>query len=193
MKKVVVLAALVGVLATAPAASAAKPIGVCPDEPPSTQPFLAYGDDDSYFPAPGGDFEAGAPGWTIGEGAALVESPAGTGTSLSLAPGTSATSPAICVSRAHLSARLFGQAFDGPRRDRSRIDVDVISPLGLVTQDRNIRVDDEWQPTRQFRLGAGLFELDPTTLTTEIQLRFTADGPATAVLDDLWIDPSARR
>ncbi len=193
MKKVAVLAAFAGVLAIAPAAQAAQPIGTCPDEPPSSQPFLAYGDDDSYFLAPGGDFEAGAPGWTLGAGAELVESPAATGTAVSLPPGTSATSPSICVSRAHVSARLFGQAFDGPRRDRSRIGVDVISPLGLVTQDRNIRVEDEWQPTRQFRLGAGLFELDPTTLTTQIRLRFTADGPATAVLDDVWIDPSARR
>lgn len=193
MKKVAVLVAFAGVLAFAPAAQAAPPIGTCPDEPPSSQPFLAYGDDDTYFLAPGGDFESGAPGWELADGAALVDSPGATGAAVSLPPGASATSPSICVSRAHVSARLFGQAFDGPRRDRAKIDVDVISPVGLVTSEKNIRVQDEWQPTRQFRLGAGLFDLDPTTLTTQIQLRFTTEGPATAVLDDLWIDPSARR
>ena len=195
MKKVVVLvAALAGVLAAAPAAQASEPIGTCPNEPPSTQPFLAYdGDDGTYFQAPGGDFEAGAPGWSFSNGASLVGSPADTGTSVSLPPGASATSPPICVTRAHVSARLWGQAFDGPRRDRARIDVDVISPLGVVTTDRNIRVEDSWEPTRAFRLGAGLFDLDPTTLTTQIRLRFTTDGPATAVLDNLYIDPSARR
>jgi hypothetical protein len=195
VKKVVALAAAVaGALAIAPAAQAAQPIGTCPDEPPSSQPFLAYdGDDGTYFPAPSGDFESGAPGWTFDGAAALVDSPAGTGTSVSIPPGASATSPPICVSRAHVSARLYGQAFEGPRRDRARIDVDVVSPLGLVTADRNIRVLDTWAPTRVFRLGASFFDLDPTTLTTQIRLRFTTQGPATAVLDDLWIDPSARR
>jgi hypothetical protein len=195
VKKVVAIAAAIaGALAVAPAAQAAQPIGTCPDEPPSSQPFLAYdGDDGTYFPAPGGDFESGAPGWSIDGGATLVDSPAGTGTSVSIPPGASATSPLICVSRAHVSARLYGQAFNGPRRDRARIDVDTISPLGLVTSDRNIRVEDTWEPTRVFRLGAGLFDLDPITLTTQIRLRFTTQGPATAVLDDLWVDPSARR
>jgi hypothetical protein len=195
VKKVVALAATVaGVLAVAPAAQAAQPIGTCPDEPPSSQPFLSYdGDDATYFPAPGGDFESGAPGWSFSGGATLVDSPADTGTSVSIPPGASALSPAICVSRAHVSARLYGQALDGPRRDRARIDVDVVSPLGLTTADKNIRVEDTWGPTRAFRLGAGLFNLDPITLTTQIRLRFTTQGPATAVLDDLWVDPSARR
>jgi hypothetical protein len=195
VKKAVALAtALAAVLAAAPAAHAAQPIGTCPDEPASSQPFLAYdGDDGTYFPAPSGDFESGAPGWQFDDGAALVDSPAGTGTSVSIPPGASATSPLICVSRAHVSARLYGQAFDGPRRDRARIDVDIVSPLGLTTADRNIRVEESYQPTRVFRLGASLFDLDPTTLTTQIRLRFTTEGPASAVLDDLWIDPSARR
>jgi hypothetical protein len=193
-KAVALAAALAGVFVAVPAAQAAQPIGTCPDEPSSSQPFLAYdGDEGTYFPAPAGDFESGAPGWSLGDGASLVDSPADTGTSLSLPPGASALSPPICVSRAHVSARLFGQALDGPRRDRARIDVDIVSPLGLTTTDRNIRVEEGFQPTRAFRLGAGLFDLDPTTLTTQIQLRFTTEGPASAVLDDLWIDPSARR
>jgi hypothetical protein len=195
VKKAAALAiSLIGIFVAVPAAQAAQPIGTCPDQPPSTQPFLAYdGDDGTYFPAPSGDFESGAPGWSLGDGATLVDSPADTGTSLSLPPGASALSPLICVSRAHVSARLYGQALDGPRRDRARIDVDIVSPLGLTTADRNIRVEETWQPTRVFRLGASLFDLDPTTLTTQIRLRFTTEGPATAVLDDLYIDPSARR
>ncbi len=193
VKKALVAAFAIAGLVAAPTAAQAKVLdGSCPDEPPSSQPFLAYGDDDSYFLAPSGDFEAGAPGWTLSGGAALVDSPNGTGTALSLPPDATAISPPICVTRNHVSARLFGQAFEGPRRDRARISVDVAGPTGLVTADRNIRVEDSWQPTRRFRLGATFFDLDPVTGTTEIRMEFVTDGPATAVLDDLWVDPKAR-
>lgn len=193
MKKVLVAAlAAAGMLVLVPAAQASPLSGSCPNEPPSSQPFIAYGDSDSYFLAPSGDFEAGASGWTLENGASLVKGPAGTGDSLSLPPGATATSPPICVTRGHVSARLFGQAFDGPRHDRSRLSVAVAGPTGLLTADRNVRVTEDWQPTRQFRLGASLFDLDPDTGTTEIRMQFTADGPATAVLDDLYIDPRAR-
>jgi hypothetical protein len=195
LKKLVAALTVVGAFSFASLAQASQqPFGSCPDEPPSSQPFLAYdGDDNNYFLPPSGDFESEAPGWTLNDGASLVTGPAGTGSSLSLPPGASAVSPSICVSRAHVSARLYGQAFDGPHRDRSRIDIDVFGPAGLITADKNVRVEDTWEPTRQFRLGANAFDLDPTTLTTQIQMRFTAIGPATAVLDDLYIDPSARR
>lgn len=193
MKKAFVAALVVaGALLVVPAAHATPLSGTCPDEPASSQPFLNYGDDDFYFLAPAGDFESSAPGWGLANGASLVDSPAGTGVSLSLPPGASATSPEICVTRRHVSARLFGQAFDGPRRDRSRINVDVAGLGGLLTADRNIRVGASWEPTRQFRLGASFFDLDPITGTTQIRMVFTADGPATAVLDDLWVDPRAR-
>lgn len=195
MKKLLATLTVVGAFSLVPLAQASPPpFGSCPGEPPSSQPFLSYdGDNNNYFLAPGGDFESDAPGWTLSDGASLVTGPAGTGDSLSLAPGASALSPPICVSRAHVSARLYGQAFEGPRRDRARIDIDVFGPSGLITADKNVRVEDAWEPTREFRLGATLFDLDPITLTTQIQMRFTADGPATAVLDDLYIDPSARR
>jgi hypothetical protein len=191
-KALVAVFALAGLVAGPTAAQADILDGTCPGEPSSSQPFLAWGDDDSYIPAPSGDFENGAAGWTLAGGAALVDSPAGTGTSLSLPPDATAISPPICVTRNHVSARLFGQAFDGPRRDVARISVDVAGPTGLITADKNIRVDDSWDPTRQFRLGASFFDLDPGSLTTEIRMRFVTDGPATAVLDDLWIDPKAR-
>lgn len=193
MKKALVAAFVVAGLVVAPSAAQARVIdGTCPDQPASSQPFLAYGDDDSYFPAPSGDFESGAPGWTLDGGASLIDSPAGTGTALSLPPGASAVSPPICVTRNHVSARLFGQAFNDSRRDRARINVDIAGPTGLLTVDKNIRVDDGWAPTRPFRLGASFFDLDPVSGTTEIRMRFVTDGPATAVLDDLWIDPKAR-
>lgn len=193
MKKALVAAFAVAGLVAGPSAAQAAPLdGTCPDQPPLSQPFLAFGDDDSYFLAPSGDFEAGAPGWTLDGGAALVDSPAGTGTALSLPPGATAISPPVCVTRNHVSARLFGQAFDGPRRDRARISVDVAGATGVITADKNIRVLDTWVPTRQFRLGASFFDLDPVSGTTEIRMRFVTDGPATAVLDGLWVDPKAR-
>jgi hypothetical protein len=191
-KALVAVFAVAGLVAGPSAAQARVSDASCPDQPATSQPFLAYGDDDSYFLAPSGDFESGAPGWTLDAGATLTDSPAGTGTSLSLPPGASAVSPPICVTRDHVSARLFGQASDGTRRDRARLTVDIAGATGALTADRNVRVDDTWAPTRQFRLGASFFDLDPTSGTTQIRMSFTNAGPATAVLDDLWIDPKAR-
>ena len=41
-------------------------------------------------------------------------------------------------------------------------------------------------------LGEDDFDLDPTTGLGEVRLRFTAIGPSQTMLDDVYIDPSAR-
>jgi hypothetical protein len=53
-------------------------------------------------------------------------------------------------------------------------------------------VDRRWDPTETFPLGSERFELDPETGLGEIRLRFTTVGPASALVDGVYIDPRAR-
>jgi hypothetical protein len=82
----------------------------------TSQPFAALGDDNSYFLAPGGDFEAGL-SWTAGGGTAIVDGVSNgidSGTRAAKLPqNASITSPAICfdVDRPHI--RLMARAVTG--------------------------------------------------------------------------------
>jgi hypothetical protein len=189
LKKAIVCALVVlGTLLVAPYAQASA----CPGEPPSSQPFLSYGDDNLYFLAPAGSFDAGAPGWALDGGATVASAPSGVpGPSLVLPSGASATSPPICVARGYTHARMFGQAVVGPGPDRAKLQVDILYGTSEY-RSLALALDADWEPTRQFSLGQGNFDLDPVTGTGQIQLRFSALGPATGVVDDVYIDPHAR-
>jgi hypothetical protein len=55
-----------------------------------------------------------------------------------------------------------------------------------------VKLRDDWDATRRFDFDEDAFGLDPETGTGEIRLRLTADGPGTAVLDGVYIDPKMR-
>lgn len=80
-----------------------------------TRPFARWLDLMLYTKAPGGDFESGASGWTLTGGAKLVAGNetfniGGVGTrSLYLPSGSSATSPAMCVTILHPTLRYFAK------------------------------------------------------------------------------------
>jgi hypothetical protein len=110
--EVVLLTAAVGaaLAVTAPVASAA---GTCVF-PTSSTLFQPWADTNSYFVAPGGDFEAGLSGWSASGGAAIVSGNesynVGGGGSSSLAlPTTSSvvTTPTICVTSNAPVFRMF--------------------------------------------------------------------------------------
>src|ERR1700731_2274596 len=67
----------------------------------ASQPFAAYGDNNSYTLVPGGDFQSGSVPWATTGGAS-----AGNG-SLSLPAGSTALSPANCTNIYHPTVRLF--------------------------------------------------------------------------------------
>lgn len=182
---IVAVLVVVGALALAPAALADD----CPGQPPMEHPFAAWGDDGDYFLAPGGNFESSS-SWTLADGASVEAglSPRDSNDSLVLPPGASALSPAICVADGYRHARMMGTAV-GSEQTRVRVEV-----LYGTVDDRSlgVRVYGSWDATRQFLLGQRDFALDPTTGLGQIQLRFTSDGPGTAVLDDVYVDPTAR-
>jgi hypothetical protein len=152
-----------------------------------SQPFAPWGDSASYFPAPGGSFEGGAPGWSLTGGASVQ--PGGnpflsSGSSLSLPAGSSATSPSICVDLGSPTVRAFGYGQSG------YVSVSVLAagltlPVGVIT------ARGSWQPTPTFIMLTNMLGILTPTGTTSASFRFTAVGGA-ARLDDVYVDPYRR-
>lgn len=187
---VAVIASVLAIAAAAPAASEAASEGVsgaqCPGE--LTQPFLPWGDDDPYRLTPGGDFETGAEGWELSEGAELISDsgPLGGDTALSLDKKASAVSAPICIDGSEDHSRMFSRGED--REKFSLVKVDVISPDGRDHPIGMIRSGDEWEPTTRLLVPRWW----SSTGIDSFQYRFTAIGRGTTVLDDLYIDPRRR-
>lgn len=180
MRKTLVSFVALGLLALAPAAAQASS---CPGEPPSSQVFSAYdGDPDFYFLAPGGDFGSGAPKWTLDDAFTY-------GSALVLPPGSSATSPPICVGKGYPHGRMYGAGF-GFGKTRLRVDVIYDGEQSVESTRLTLR-RFELTPTDRFSLDESAFGLDPVTGNASIRLVLTPSG-GTAVVDDVYIDPSAR-
>lgn len=200
MKKAVAGFVMIGALLMAASAQAHDPAsaapGVCAGEPPREVPFTGWGDDGSYFLAPDGGFDGATTEWSLSGGAATVAagSPDGSG-ALSLPPGASATSPSFCVAEGYRHGRMFGAATDDgrPGHDRAWIGVEIVEADGDALRSNPVRVAGNWDATWRFLLREQSFDLDPVTGTAQIQLRFTGWGPDTALVDGVYIDPSARR
>ena len=82
-----------------------------------SQPFAGFGDKASYTSVPGGSFESGTSGWTLGGGAKVVSGNepwkvggSASSHSLSLPAGATATSPAMCVGLGEPTLRYFSKA-----------------------------------------------------------------------------------
>jgi hypothetical protein len=184
LRKTVVSFIALGAMALAPAAAHAS---ACPDEPPSSQVFSAYdGDPDFYFLAPGGDFDS-ATAWTLSHGAAVVSY---RGDSLLALPyGASAVSPPICVGKGYPHGRMYGAGLGF----LSKVAVEVIydGDEGVSSDKLKLR-GGLLAPTSRFALDERAFGLDPVTGSASIRLVFTAKSLVPALIDDVYIDPSAR-
>jgi hypothetical protein len=182
--------------ATGAAAQAqASPVSLATcDNSPLSQPFLPWADVASYKLVPGGDFEASLAGWTLSGQAGTVagSEPSGvTGSvgssSLALAAGAQATSPATCVDAAYPSFRFFART-DGPG---SLLGVSVVYP-GLLGGQVTVPVgvvslSGAWLPTVPMLTGSAV----PALLSdgsTPVQLRFTA-LTGSSQIDDVFVDP----
>jgi hypothetical protein len=164
--------------------------------------LTAFKDQRDYFVAPAGDFEdPSLPGWELSGGARVagggsahtVSGGAQTG-SLLLPPGSSATSPQICVDLDYPTFRFFAAQLE--RDTDSELSVDVVYP-GL---DKNnvreaktfrLRARDGW------RLSDSI-NLEPQRLGKRwgwrrIAIRFRVDEgkklSAAYRVDDLLVDP----
>jgi hypothetical protein len=165
-------------------------------------PFIRFLDPIPYSLLPGGDFESGAQGWNLSGGARVVNgnesffvTSARDSRSLLLPPGSSATSPPMCMGLllpivrscstggAALSyLRVEAVYTDTSGRQRS---IDLL-PMGLPTKS--------WSPgLPALQLMGTLNTLTLNGLTSQIALRFTPKGllfgSGTWQVDDIYVDP----
>jgi hypothetical protein len=163
--------------------------------------FEQFRDRRSYTLVPGGDFEAATDGWTF-DGAEVVDGsePFGIGgvagaKSLSLPAGSSATSPKVCVTRAHPMFRFVARKASGDRKARLRVEVVYATGKGRKSSRTagKLRAGDEWRPTRKLAIAIGRALSKGRNGSGEVSFRFTPVGQADWQIDAVYVDPRARR
>ena len=161
----------------------------CPDRV-FAKVFSAFNDNALYTLAPDGDFEAGAAGWSLSDGATVAgeSSPIQLGAalgakSLSLAAGASATSPTICVEHGFPTFR-FAVKGAGVLRVR------VLYGDGKSKKTGRIRSGGAWKVTRKLSLAQGRFHVKAGE-SANVQLKFTVSR-GTVAMDDVYVDPRYR-
>ena len=182
----------------APSASAGILVASAPNckTPVTTQAFSSVdGDSAQYERVPGGNFEAGAPSWSLKGGASIVSGNepwkvnGGGLRSLRLPPGASATSPVMCVGIEHPTARLFT---NDNRGLLSTLTVSVIfeTSLGLKASlpIGVILPGGKWKPSPRLLVLANLLPLLPGE-KTPVQFQVTSVGLGTWWVDDFYVDP----
>src|SRR4051794_10752732 len=162
------------------------------------QPFLPWADPASYVLAPDGGFEGGAAGWTLSGAAVVADNERfyvhapGEQAALELPPGTSATSPAMCVGIEHPTVRLFARQ-DGSPTSTLRIDVLYNDAAGITRSltTRRILAGAGWAPTVVPPVIVTLLALLPAERTA-VAFRFTAVGDSSWRIDDVYVDPYSK-
>jgi hypothetical protein len=160
------------------------------------QPFLPWLDPAHYTLAPDGGLEAQASGWTLRDGAKVVAAnepyfvrSTADERSLILPPGSSATTPTMCVGLEHPTLRMFVANSGSPL---STLKVEVLYPgvLGLLQSVPigYVAAGPSWQPTVPL-----LVLVNATALsgTTQVAFRFTPQGESSGAwsVDDVYVDP----
>ena len=173
----------------------------CNGQPLST-PFVPWLDGASYTPQPAGNFESAMTGWSLSGGASVAAgnesfNVAGAGSSsLKIPAGGSATSSVICVGIEHPSMRFFAKRTTGGLLGLSVMRVDVLfqSTLGLVSSlpIGVVTPSTDWQPTLPMTVLANLLPLLPGQ-HTPVQFRFTPLLGGDWSIDDVYVDPYARK
>jgi hypothetical protein len=186
-----------GVVAAVALLMFAPPVGasaaLCPAEPVA-QRFMLWSDPAWYASVPGGGFEEGSAAWTVAGGAAVAEGnePFYIGSptdhrSLQLPPGSSGTSPFICIGAEHPTLRLLVRN-SGPPTGRLTVSA-VVS--GLSGEARRLPVATlaarDWTPTMPIPVTLNVLAL---VVPQSVAFRFDAD-PAGGrwAIDDVYVDP----
>jgi hypothetical protein len=159
-----------------------------------TQPFAQWGDRNSYFMGTGGSFE-GSNSWSLAGGAQVVTgnepfylNSKSDSHSLLLTPGSSATSPVMCLAALSPHLRAVGKSSDG---SAVHVDVYATGVLGLVKLPVSADIDlsSSWAPSGD----VGLLLQNVLALTnlgkTSVVFRLSPIGSATVQIDDFYIDP----
>ena len=167
---------------------------------PVTQPFSGFGDGAGYIPVPGGSFESAAEAWTLSSDASTVDGNESfyvnddtDQSSLSLPPGSSATSPAMCTSIYRPTLRFFVRN-QGSRLSNLKVEALYRGPLGNVgLLQLGVITGNSWTPSIRMPILASLLSTLPGA-STSVAFRFTPVGSSGAwSIDDVYVDPIGRR
>ena len=191
----VVVPAVTALVCIAALAAPGVAFASCPTQPVST-PFSQWGDNNSYFLAPGGSFEGTADqvGWTL-SGASLTQgnepfyvNDSSDTQSLTISGGGSATSPYFCVDNTMGSLRFFAQetAPGGGLHVHALVQTDD----GIDTVPIARLLDGSmpsWAPTQPITGDTSGLADDQTLM---VALEFTVPNPAASwQIDDVFVDP----
>jgi hypothetical protein len=198
MTKRFLLAISVGICAVAVAA----PVGSASRAglltcPASLHPFAQFGDNNTYFAFANNGFESGASGWGL-SGASVVSGnepwdvngPGGS--SLSIGPGGSVSSPRVCAALLAPAWRMFAKS--NGANGSLRAQIVFYGLLGNVTgilNFTNFGSSDyaSWEPSS---FMPSLLALPIATFSA--QLRLTNTGTSgTWQVDDVFVDPCGMR
>jgi hypothetical protein len=158
-----------------------------------SQALLAYGDQNYYSLAPGGDFEdPSMPGWQLSGGASIVSTDRNGQTTnvLDLPSGSKAVSPNVCVTRDYPTARAWVRNVKG-----SEGVFFYVSYVGTSTWDKPKNTGQIHGPGNSWGLATPV-NLQPYGVDGWMQARITLiPGGKTSEfqVDDLNIDPKLRR
>ena len=169
--------------------------------PDAEQVFAKWGDSSYYELAPDGGFEKGGNGWTFTGGAQLVDgneteylNGEEDDTALSLPYKGTATSPKVCVDE---NTPLFRLMTLNGGNEQAKLRV-IVTYEGAAqkgsgkdpkaARNTEIRAGDEWEPTEPLEFDVG------DAQERVAQISFTPrEGTGEWLVDDLYIDPFARR
>lgn len=176
------------------------PHGECAPQPTS-HPFAPWNDDAPYTRLVDGGFEDGGTAWQLRR-AAVVDGnepwhrhAADDRRALALAAGGSALSPPLCIGLGHPTLRLFARNTGSPH---GLLSVEILADTSLgITLPISIgvvgRLQSSWAPTHRMLTLVNLLTLLPPGVT-EVSFRFRAIGLRSAwVIDDVYVDPYAKR
>jgi hypothetical protein len=198
-------------VAVVPAADAKKHVNPNPCGYTPSKVFSAWHDNRGYVLTPDGGFENGGAGWTLENGAAVGEGNetfqaggAADHQSLTLPAGSSATSPAVCVTKHTGIFRFFARntvtpqatPTHGPKQALLNVEVLYTGKHGTPRSLRvgKLRAGDTWAPTRKLGIVLGQAKGKGPLQKASVQLRFTPAGaPADWQIDDVYLDPRLRR
>jgi hypothetical protein len=166
-------------------------MAVCPGQT-FVQPFEGLQDSNYYTLVQGSEFNEGAQGWELANGAAVTEAarPDGsTGSVLSLPTGAEAVSPPVCVTLAYPTARVYVQNLEG----NGAVSVSV-AYAGTKSEEKpkgsgQLRgQDDEWGVSKAFDVRPQLG--GKTEEVRQVRFHFVATGKnGTSRLFGLYVDP----
>jgi hypothetical protein len=167
----------------------------------ASQVFLNWGDHKRYVLAPNGGFENADPAWTLADGAAVTEgndpfflNAATDHQSLALPAGSSATSPRTCIASGQPIFRFVART-SGDKHSRLKVELLYTGKRGAKRSAvvGKLRAGDEWQPTKKLAVRLGRAKTHGKLKTANISFRFTPVGPGDWQVDDVHLDPRARR